>query len=186
MSGTTAPRPEPIRPSEEGDRRALAPARAEGEAYGRALAHMTDAVADDGGVQPAGPYLAGYAVEQAEWMYRLADGALRWEGPGEANVHIEVAVRDAADGRFVPGLTIDVTLLDGSGAELGTHRLPLLWHPYLYHYGRNWAVPGDGACTLRVRIAPPEFMRQDEATGKRFAEEVRAEFRGVAITAARE
>jgi hypothetical protein len=186
MSGTTEPRPVPIRPSDEGDRRGLELARAEGEAYGRTLAHMTDEVAHDGGAQPAGPYLVGYAVEKAEGMYHLVDGELRWEEPEKENVHVEIAVRDAADGRFVPGLGIEVTLLDGGDTAIGTYQLPLLWHPYLYHYGRNCVVPGDGEYTLRVRIAPPEFMRHDEVNGKRFAEEVRAEFRGVKIKAAKE
>ena len=181
MSGTTEARTEAIRPSDEGDQRGLELAQAEGEAYGRTLKHMTGDVAHDGGAQPAGPYLVGYAVEKAEGMYRLVDGSLRWEEPDQENAHVEVAVRDAADGRFVPGLTIDATLLDGEGADLGTYRLPLLWHPYLYHYGLNWRVPGDGEYTLRVRIAPPAFMRHDKVNGKRFAEEVRAEFRGVKI-----
>lgn len=41
---------------------------AQGEAYGRALASMTNAVAEDGGDQQAGDYLIGYAVETAEGM----------------------------------------------------------------------------------------------------------------------
>lgn len=114
-------------------------------------------------------------------MYHLVDGELRWEEPEEENVHVEVAVRDGADGRFIPGLTVYATLIDGSGDEVGTHQQPFLWHPYLYHYGRNWVVPGDGEYTLRVQIDAPDFMRHDEVNGKRFAEPVDVEFTGVKI-----
>ena len=51
---------------------------------------------------------------------------------------LEVAVRDVADGRFIPGLTMYATLLDHNGVEIGTHQQPFLWHSWMYHYGRNW------------------------------------------------
>lgn len=41
-------------------------AREQGEAYGRALRHMTDDVAHDGAERQAGHYLIGYAIEEAE------------------------------------------------------------------------------------------------------------------------
>ena len=181
MGNTTTPRMPSARPSEEGDPQGLALAKAEGDAYGRTLAHMTGKIAHDGGAKPAGEYLVGYAVEEAEGMYRLVDGELRWEEPSEENVHVEVAVRDLADGRFVPGLTIHATLIDAAGNEIGTHHQPFLWHPYLYHYGRNWTVSGDGAYTLRVRIEAPDFMRHDRVNGRRFAAPVEAEFTDVKI-----
>ena len=79
-------------------------------------------------------------------------------------------MRDRADGRLIPGLDIDVTVIDKNGKEIGTHRHPLLWHPYLYHYGRNWVVPGDGTYSLRVRFPAPQFHRHDKKNGKRFAQ----------------
>ncbi len=60
----------------EATREQLDFARAQGDAYGRALAYMTGTVAHDGGEQRAGDYLIGYAVEEAEGMYEWADGAL--------------------------------------------------------------------------------------------------------------
>src|SRR6266542_5903610 len=82
-------------------------------------------------------------------MYHLRDGQLEWHDSQDENAHIEVVVRDAADGRFIPGLTVYATLLDRAGTEIGTHQQPFLWHPWLYHYERNWRVPGDGTYTLR-------------------------------------
>jgi hypothetical protein len=61
-----------------------------------------------------------------------------WRDPGEENVHVEVSVRDASGGRFVPGVRVFATLIDPDGNEVGTHEQPLIWHPMIYHYGRNW------------------------------------------------
>jgi hypothetical protein len=61
-------------------------AREQGEAYGRALTHMTTDVAHDGGEQGTGQYRIGYAVEDAEGMYEWEDGELVWHEPGESNL----------------------------------------------------------------------------------------------------
>jgi hypothetical protein len=156
-------------------------ARAQGEAYGRALGMMTHLIAEDGGEQAAGDYLIGYAVEKAEGMYRWEDGELRWHAPDGENLHLEISVRDAGDGRFVPGLTVFGTLVDPDGNEVGTHEHPMLWHPMLYHYGRNWTVPVDGDYTLRVEVPPPRFPRHDDINGRRFEEPVQVEFSGVHV-----
>ncbi len=156
-------------------------ARAQGTAYGNALEHMTGTVADDGGEQRAGDYLVGYAIEEAEGMYEWVDGSLVWQEPGDTNLHVEVAVRDAGDGRFVPGVRVLATLIDPQGKEVGTHEQPLLWHPMIYHYGRNWTVPVDGEYRLRVRLEPPTFSRHDETNGRRFTEPVEVEFSGVKV-----
>jgi Fe2+ transport protein len=165
----------------EADARQLQFAREQGEAYGRALRHMTDEVAHDGGQEQAGDYLVGYAVEEAEGMYEMVDGELVWHHPGDENVHLEVAVRDAGDGRFVPGVTVTATLIDPDGNEVGTHEQPLVWHPMIYHYGRNWTVPADGRYSLRVRLEPPTFMRHDEINGRRFLDPVEVLFDDVKV-----
>jgi hypothetical protein len=170
----------PTSPSDEADEAQLRLARAQGEAFGMAVENMIVAEAH-GAEQPAGDYRVGYAVEHAEGMYHLEGGELRWHDPQDENVHVEVVVRDGADGRFVPGLTVYATLLDAAGTEVGTHRQEFIWHPWLYHYGRNWRVPGDGEYTLRVRIEAAEFMRHDRTNGRRFAAPVEVEFTGVQI-----
>jgi hypothetical protein len=167
--------------TDEASAEQLDAARAQGDAYGRALALMAHKIADDGGEQRAGDYLVGFAVEKAEGMYMFTNGELEWMEPGEENLHVEITVRDGGDGRFVPCLDVFATLIDAEGNEVGTHRQPMLWHPMLYHYGRNWKVPGGGEYTLRVRIEPPTFMRHDEVNGRRFAERVECEFTGVQV-----
>lgn len=181
MAGYEQHREPPMRPSDEASEEQLRLARAQGDALARTLRHMTENEADDGGEQAAGDYLVGYAVEEAEGLYFMRDGELEWREPEQENVHVEVSVRDRADGRFVPGLTVHATLIDADGNEIGRHRQPFLWHPWLYHYGRNWTVPRDGAYSLRVRVEPPEFPRHDKINGRRFAEPVEVEFSDVAI-----
>lgn len=174
-----------MQPSDEATREQLELAKKQGDAYGEALKVMTQEVAR-GSERPAGDYIVGYAVERAEGMYRLVNGELRWEAPEDENAHVEVAVRDGADGRFIPQLTVYATLVDSTGTEVGTHQQPFVWHPGLYHYGRNWRVPGDGEYTLRVRIEAPEFHRHDEINGKRYAEPVEVELEHVTIQTGQE
>lgn len=167
-------------PSDEAKAEQLRLAEEQGDAYGRALGLMTHKVAH-GGQTRAGEYLVGWAVEEAEGMYVPQGGKLVWQEPQEENAHVEISVRDGADGRFLPGLTVHATLLDPDGNEVGTHLQPFLWHPWIFHYGRNWRVPCDGKYTLRVRIDMPNFPRHDKRNGCRYTEPVEVEFTGVQI-----
>jgi len=156
-------------------------ARAQGDAYGEALRYMVEEVAHDGGTKRAGDYVVGYAIEKAEGMYRFDGGELTWQNPDDENVHVEIAVQDASDGRFVPTVSVTATLVSPGGKEFGPHEQVLVWHPMLYHYARNWVLPEDGDYILRVHIEPPTFMRHDEINGRRFTEPVDVEFTGVKI-----
>lgn len=151
-------------------------AKAEGVAYGAALEYLTKVEASDSGETRAGDYTVAYSIENAEGMYHMEDGRLVWHDPAEENCHLEIAVRNAADGRFVPCLKIQATVSEPSGEVIGSHEMPFLWHPWIYHYGRNWVIPHDGAYTLRVHIDAPTFPRHDLRNGDRFAEAVDVEF----------
>jgi hypothetical protein len=166
--------------SDEATPEQLELARAQGAALQRAVEHMTQKEAHGAEVR-AGDYWVGYAVEAAEGMYMPHDGRLQWHEPQNENVHLEVSVRDGADGRFVPGLTVRATLVTASGQEVGTHEQPFIWHPWLYHYGRNWQVPGSGRYTLRVHIEPAPFHRHDKKNGQRYAAPVDVEFTDIQI-----
>lgn len=174
------------KPSDEADREQLAMAREEGDTYQRALDYMVEKVADAGAKQRAGDYLIGFAQERAEGMYHLRDGDLAWVEPSDENCHLEVAVADAGDGRFIPGLSIKATLTGADGAVVGPFDLPFLWHPGLYHYGRNVRIPGSGRYTVRIEVAAPDFPRHDKVNGRRYAEPVSVEFKDVALEAGRE
>lgn len=168
----------PMEDSNEASSEQLRIARAEGDAYGKALQAMEKE--DGAALVKSGNYVVVLVNEQAEGMYALADGGgLEWrEAPEEANAHVEVAVADAGDGRFVPGLDITVTLSDGD-REILSAPAPFLWHPFLHHYGFNARIPGPGPFTVKVRIEPPAYMRHDPRNGKRFGEPVEVVFADV-------
>lgn len=180
MYTTTEEHKPPMKTSDEAKQEQLEMAKEQGQAYKKALEHMATKEAH-GETKPAGNYLVSYAVESAEGMYHLMDGGLVWREPKTENAHIEIAVQDGADMRFIPGLNVHVTVIDETNSEIGTHQQPFLWHPWLYHYGRNWELPGDGVYTLRVHIDAPEFMRHDKENGKRYADPVEVEFKNVSI-----
>ncbi len=168
--------------SEEVDERQLELAREAGDAYGAALHYMVEEVVHSGGSQRAGDFVVAYAQEEAEGLYEpRGDGDLEWVEPDDENCHLEIAVTDAADGRFVPHLSVQATLTAEDGSEVGPVELPFLWHPGLFHYGANLTLPGDGRYDLQVRVEPPTFHRHDRTNGRRYAEPVTVTFEGVDI-----
>lgn len=179
MNETTAAHKPSEQPSAEGDAPGLKLAKKQGDAMMETIKHMVEDIAERGAKKAAGEYIVGYAVEKAEGLYHLKNGELEWIEPKEENIHIEIVVLDGADHRFIPGLKIWLTVKDADGKEIGRHEQPFLWHPYLYHYGRNWKVPGDGKYSLHVRIETPDFPRHDKKNGMRYAEPVEVEFSNV-------
>lgn len=171
--------------TDEADEKQLLHARVQGSAYHDAVLHMIENVAQTGAMQEAGDVLIAIAVEEAEGMHVLDDGELTWQEPA-GNLHLEVAVMDAGDHRFVPGLEVLVTAIDEGGQELGTHEHPMLWHPMILHYGRNWDLPGDGSYTFRVHVEPASFPRHDEVNGRRYTEPVDVEFRDIEVQTGRD
>jgi hypothetical protein len=161
-------------PSDEATADQLVLAKQQGDAYGQAL----DAMAQIATVQTmnAGDLVVSLVAEKAEGLYMLQNGQLQWTEPGENNAHLEVAPRDAGDGRFVPGLNITLALRAPDGTEVGEEDMPLVWHPWLFHYGKNWTVPADGTYHATVMIQPFSGDRHDRDNGQRYAEPVQAEF----------
>lgn len=167
--------------SEEVDQRHLDLASEEGEAYQQSVRHMIEDVAHTGGTTEAGDYVVGFAQEQAEGLYQLDDGELTFVEPTAENCHLEVVVADAADGRFVPHLSVTAEVTAEDGETVGPVDLLFLWHPGLYHYGANLTLPGDGAYDIRVQIEPAAFGRHDEQNGDRYGEPVDVVFEDVDV-----
>ncbi|HEX2911831.1 MAG TPA: iron transporter [Chloroflexia bacterium] len=172
------------RPSDEAKGKHLPLAKEQGQALQHAVEAMNK-MDSHGKPKQSGDYLISYAVEEAEGLYMPVNGELQWVLPPEANAHIEVLVRDAGDGRFIPGLTVNATIIDSHGKVIDRSQLPFLWHPWLYHYGLDVTVPGSGDYTLRIQIDPPSFPRHDKVNGKRYTQPVEVEFTGVKIESGR-
>lgn len=172
----------PMEPSDEATTEQLDLARKQGAAYQEALRYMIEKVVEQGGKQEADDYIIAFAQEKAEGMYRFdGDGELTWAEPDGENCHLEIAVCDKVDQRFIPGLDIEASLTSEAGDKIGPFTVPFLWHPGLYHYGRNITLPGSGTYTLRIRISPPEFGRHDKTNGERYARTVEVEFKQVQL-----
>lgn len=178
----------PMHVSDEAKERQLQLAMRQGDALGDAADEMIKREADYGALQRAGDYVVGVAVENAEGLYELTgDGELQWRATAdrEEDSHLEICVRDAFDGRFIPALTVHATVAGPDGTTSFDGRLEFLWHPWIHHYGANISIPREGEYTVRVHIDPPTFMRHDKTNGRRYAEPVDVEFRGVKMKPAK-
>lgn len=142
---------------------------------------------DVGSQKRSGDYEVAVAVEKAEGMWVWHADALTWRNPApDDNQHVEVVVRDAEDGRFIPGLSVYVTLTAPDGRELGTKVQPFLWHPFLYHYGANWSIPEEGDYNITVRVEPATFPRHKREMGERYTRREVVTFSGIHVKPARE
>lgn len=169
------------RSSEAVDQRHLELARAEGEAYQQSLRHLVEDVTHSGAIAEVGDYVVGIAQEAAAGRYQIQDGQLTFVEPSAENCLLDVAVADAADGRFVPHLGVEATLQPDGGEPIGPVTLSFTWHPGLFHYGANVTVPGDGRYDVRVKIDPARFGRRDEAHGDRYDEAVEVLFEDLSV-----
>ena len=168
-------------PSEEVDENQIQQSKTEGDAYRTSVTYMATRVANDGATKEAGDYLVGYAQEEAEGMYHLEEeGDFEFVEPDEENAHLEIVVADRGDGRFVPYCDVEATL-ERDGETVGPEEIPFVWHPGVYHYGKNIEVPESGSYDLHVEIQPPGFHRHDEQNGDRYGETVEVTFEGIDV-----
>lgn len=129
----------------------------------------------------SGDYEITYSIGPAKGLYEFSSGKLEWKEPQEENVHLDVFITDAADGRFVPMLNVVGTLLDSRGGRAASAHLPFVWHPEGNHYGANVKVPESGAYLLQVHVHPATFTRADKEQGKRFIAGAHVSFENVRI-----
>lgn len=129
----------------------------------------------------SGDYEISYRIEPASGLYEFSAGKLEWKEPQGENLHLDVLVSDAQDGRFVPGLHIVATLIDGRGGQTASNHLPFVWDPQEHHYGSNMKVPQSGDYVLQVHVFPATFARAGKEQGKRFIADVHVSFDGVRI-----
>lgn len=128
-----------------------------------------------------GDYRFSYRVGPAKGLYEFSAGTLEWIEPKDENVHLDVFVHDARDGRFVPGLSMNVTLLDAKGGRAASTHLPFVWDPQEHHYGANVKVEQSGAYVLQIHVFPATFARAGKEEGTRYVADVDAQFENVRI-----
>jgi predicted AlkP superfamily pyrophosphatase or phosphodiesterase len=144
----------------------------QGEAYSKALELMKKETVHQ--EVEINDFIITVLAHGAEGYYvtRL-DGALEWRVPQpEENQHIEVVVRDKQDLRFIPDLSVSCRLFSSDGYLIDEKTQPFIWHPFLYHYGINWELPGRDNYTAEISIMEPIFGRHDRQKGKRYGENI--------------
>ena len=145
--------------------------------YGRQIAAMED---DGAVVAGGGDYVVAVTHGHPQGRYEAAGGGLIWREPAPGStVRLDIAVADAADGRFVPGLTVYVAL-ERDGRTHAAQRCCFRWHPVMHRYATDLRVL-DGVYDLTVRIAAPGFARLDRVAGRRYADPVVLRFAAVRL-----
>lgn len=124
----------------------------------------------------AGEFYLACILEDPKGYYKKENTTMQWH-EGSGGFFLSLAVRDAFDGRTVPGLTIAATISESSGKVLWSGPLPFAWHPLLHRYGENIPLPESGNYTFSFRIEPAPFRRHDPINGDRYRDTVEAEFR---------
>ena len=146
--------------------------------YGCRLAELGD---EGALVARGGDYLVAVSHDRPQGRYEAAGGGLTWREPApDSTVRIEVAVADADDGRFVPGLTVYVAV-ERDGRTYAARQCAFHWYPDMHRYAADVRLPA-GVYDVTVRIGAPGFARQDRVAGQRYADPVVLRFDGVQLT----
>lgn len=156
-------------------------AREQGDAYGDALQRATQLAADSG-ERRTGDYWITYLLDSPRRIYTWADGKPRWQEPEGANLYVGIAVRDATDGRFIPAVSVAVSLIDEVGKVVGAGEQSLVWDPLAHQYGRNWQVHGAGPHSMCVRIEPPSRVQSDDVAPGQLMRPLEVEFADLNLT----
>lgn len=135
---------------DEVTQRQLSIARGQGDAYGAALEELSRRH----GARILERRSGAFRISSLTSPVDRSGGA----GSGDGlDVWFSLFIRDVGDGRFVPCLSVEATLISATGAQDGPHTQTITWHPTTYHYGRAWRLSGDEPHHFLVHIAPAPF-----------------------------
>ncbi len=131
-----------------------------------------------------GDYLVAVSSQPAHGYWDVSGRKLRYFGVDTSVgpiAHLSVVIRDAATGRFVPGLRVRATLRDSRRREIDTYAMPYMWHPWLNQYGLNVPRPGSGRYSVRVQADAPDFRRYGSSALRKFNRAIDVDVRGVSF-----
>ncbi|HEX8923907.1 MAG TPA: iron transporter [Patescibacteria group bacterium] len=155
-------------------------AAAQGKTYDLALDEIRQQLSAVS--KESGDFVITLVAGPAEGRYMaLLEGGLEWKDASQQDdtQHIQIIVQDKDDHRFVPNLEIVIQVFDKDKRLVAEGNQPFLWHPYLYHYGKNYFIPEDGTYAVRVIIKSPHFPRHDRKLGNRYQQDVSVDFDSV-------
>lgn len=182
---STPPEMPPFRLSDEATSSELTHALNVGKAVRRQIEWVEREEAVASGEKAAGEYLITYLITPADDYYDIEAAVADLPAhhttvlPGSA--HVAVVIRDAADGRLVPGLIVSATLTGTSAGATKAALLPFGWHEILNRYGENVILP-PSPFTLTVHITAPGYRRHDRVNGDRFRQAVTVRFADVSVS----
>lgn len=161
---------------------AASPARDVPEGVAAQYRQIAKEVRAEGGEQRVGPWRVAYIVEPAEGWFERDGDELRWRPPAAGETHhIEILPIEASTGRLVPNVPITLEVLDARGERVARQPLPMYYAEF-FHYANNFAIPSDGAYTLRATLGAPDLRRHgEEAEGPPLADDATATFAGVQL-----
>jgi uncharacterized protein involved in high-affinity Fe2+ transport len=165
-------------------RQATELAHREGDAAERPIITSLRSTGTTGSQVRSGNYKVAVLVGQARGRWELRGGKLSYTTPDSSSeqlAHIAVSIRDAASGRFVPGLNVRATVLNSKKKEVNTYALPFIWHPWMNQYGANIPEPKSGRYTIRVRADAPAFRRFGTTALKQFNRGIDVNVSGVRL-----
>jgi len=165
-------------------REATGLARDEGAVVDRPLSALLRDGDVSGSQVRSGDYKVTVLVREARGYWNVRNGSLGFVDPNSSVgpvAHLDVIVRDATTGRFVPGLKVRATILNSRKKEVDTYPMPFMWHPWVNHYGLSVPMPGSGRYTVRVRTDAPAFRRYGSTALKKFNRAVDVSVRGVSF-----
>lgn len=143
----------------------------EGNAVDRALYELLRRPDTEGEQVRSGEYRIAVVVTRTLGYWEVRDDKLQFTQPAShvgSRVHIDVSIRDATTGRFIPDLDVRATIVDSRNRNIGDYELPMMWHPWFYHYGRNVIVAASGRYGIRVRAAAPAVRRYGSVALRKF------------------
>lgn len=167
MHETTKPQLPVTAKSNEATKAQLADARAEGDSVNKCIDWILKQPGNVSGQMRAGEYKIVYAVTAAEGWYTYSNHSVSWQSP-EGDAHLWLFVLDGADGRVVPSLDIQASIVNAKGTVTDDKKLPFAWMPLINGYGNDIKLSGNGGYTFKISIAPPTFHRHDPYNGDRF------------------
>lgn len=138
------------------------------DSYGKSVLELAETGAT---LRYAGDFLVAVDHDRPTGYYEADPAGLGWREVAPFHtVRFDVAVADAHDGRFVPGLTIHLRA-EKNGRTLAAGQCGFRWHPRLHRYAVDLHLPPHHY-DLVVHIAPPGFPRDGHDTGRRYCDPV--------------
>lgn len=156
----------------------------EGEILGRQITQGMKAAESRGVQVSSGDYRVAVTVQPARGYWKGADHTVSYVKADTSTgrvAHVDVTIRDAASGRFIPDLSVRAKLTNSRGKELGTYAMPFMWHPWSSHYGLDIVVPEPGRYSIHIRADAPAFRRYGSSALKKFNRPLDVVVRGVSF-----